>query len=380
MIYLDYSATTPVEPAVLEVMLPFLREKYGNPSVLYEMGKEPRLAVEGAREIIGKAINALPEEIIFTSSGTESNNYAVIGTAFANKHKGNHIITSQIEHKSVLEPCRFIETQGFKVTYLRVDKYGTVDPEDVRKAIAEDTILVSIMHANNEIGTIQNIAEIGKITKENGIIFHTDAVQSFGHIPVDVEELGVDLVSLSAHKLYGPKGIGALYIRKGIRITPLLYGGHQEQNKRASTENVPGIVGFGKAVELAKRWITEEDGRIKDLRDKFIRKVLESIPDVSLNGHPTERLPNNINFSFKGIIGERLVLLLDKKGIYCSTGSACSTGSTDPSHVLLAIGLSRQKAYSSVRFTLGRMTKEEDVDYVIDILSHLIETLRDEKF
>jgi cysteine desulfurase len=375
-IYLDYAATTPTAPEVLEAMKPYFYEKFGNPSSLYSIAQETRRAIESAREKIAQFINARPEEIVFTSGGTESNNFALKGVAFANKDKGNHIITSNIEHHSVSEVCKFLEEIGFKITYLKVDKDSLVNPEDVKKAITDKTILISIMHANNEIGTIQPITEIAKIAKEKGIYFHTDAVQTFGHIPIDVNQLGVDLLSTSAHKLYGPKGVGFLYIRKGTKIKSFMHGGDQENKRRASTHNVPGIVGFGKAVELAKELMDEEAKRLTYLRDKLINGILNKIEHTRLNGHPTKRLPNNVNISIEYIEGESMVLNLDLEGIACSTGSACTSSSLEPSHVLLAIGLSPEIAHGSLRFTLGRYNKEEDIDYVLEVLPKVVEKLR----
>lgn len=376
-IYLDYAATTPVEEEVIKAMLPYFKEKFGNASTFYSYGQEARKAIEDARSLIADFVGAKPEEIVFTSGGTESNNYALKGVAYANQEKGNHIIATSIEHHSVSEPCKFLEKQGFKVSYLKVDKYGMVDPEDVKKEITDKTILISIMHANNEIGTIEPIKEIAKIAHERGIIFHTDAVQTFCHIPVNVDELGVDLLSVSAHKLYGPKGVGALYIRKGTKITSFLHGGDQERRRRASTENVPGIVGFAKAVAIAKEKMAEESEKLTKLRDKLISGILNKIDAVRLNGHPTQRLPNNVNISIEYIEGESMILNLDMEGIACSTGSACSSSSLEPSHVLLAIGLSHELAHGSLRFTLGRDTTESDIDYVLEVLPRIVKKLRE---
>jgi len=347
-VYLDYAATTPVRPEVYEAMKPFLSDKYGNPSSIHHFGREAKVAIEEAREKIAKAIGAKNDEIIFTSGGTESNNMVLKGVALALSEKGKHIITSSIEHHAVLEPCHFLEKLGFEVTYLKVDKDGIIDPEELRKAIRKDTILISIMHANNEIGTIEPIEELSKIAKEYNIYFHTDAVQTVGHIPVNVDILGVDFLSLSAHKFYGPKGVGALYIRKGTRLYPLIHGGEQEQRKRAGTENVAGIVGMGKAIELACSELDQEIKRLTVLRDYFISEVEKRIPDVYLNGHRTKRLPNNINFSFAYIEGESILLNLDLEGIGVSTGSACSSSSLEPSHVLSAIGTPIELAHSAI--------------------------------
>ena len=374
-IYMDYAATTPVDPRVLEAMKPYFSKKYGNASSLHSFGQESKKAIDEARQKVAELINANSNNIIFTSCATEANNFAIKGIAYANKNKGNHIITSQIEHHAVLHPCQWLEKQGFKVTYLPVNKYGLVDLNELEKAIRKETILVSIMHANNEIGTIEPIEEIGKICQERGIYFHTDAVQSFGKIEINVEKMNIDLLSASAHKLYGPKGVGCLYIRNGIKIDSLLHGGSQEFNLRAGTENVAGIVGFGKASEIAKKEMKSEEKRLAALRDKLIRNVLK-IENSYLNGHPTKRLPNNTNFWFKFIEGESLVMRLNAKGIAASTGSACSARSLEPSHVLLAIGLKHEEAHGSLRLTLGRWSTEEDVDYVSSVLPEIVEKLR----
>jgi len=374
-IYLDYSATTPVLLKVLEAMNPYFCEKFGNPSSICFYGKEAKKALEEARKEIASFINAKPEEIYFTSGGTESNNFALKGIAYAND-KRKHIITSSIEHHAVLEPCKFLERQGYKVTYLPVDRYGFVNLDDLKNAITNQTILISIMHANNEIGTIQPINEIAKIAKEKNILFHTDAVQTLGHIEIDVEKLGVDLLSCSAHKLYGPKGIGFLYIKKGTKINPLLHGGDQENRKRASTHNTAGIIGFAKAIEIAKKEMNTESKKLICLRDKLIKEILNKIENTYLNGHPTKRLPNNVNISFEYIEGESIALNLDMLGICCSTGSACASSKLLSSHVLLAIGVKPELAHSSLRFTLGKFTKEKDIDYVIENLSKVVKKLR----
>ncbi len=373
-IYMDHSATTPVDPEVTQAMLPYFSEKFGNPSSLYTIGREARRAVEGSRQKVADLIGAKKEEIIFTGSGTESDNLAIKGIAYKNRKKGNHIITSSIEHHAVLHTCKYLETQGFRVTYLPVIKDGLVNPADVEKAITPQTILISVMHANNEIGTIQPIEEIGKIAKEKNIPFHTDAVQTAGKIPLNVDALGVNLLSMTAHKLYGPKGAGALYIRKGTFVEPLLHGGGHERNIRSSTENVPGIVGFGKAAELAKERLPQE-AKIADLRDSLIKGVLE-IKDSYLNGHPTKRLPGNANFRFSYIEGESMILNLDMKGVAASTGSACSSTSLEPSHVLLAIGLKPEEAHGSLRLTLGLGNTQQDVDYVLSVLPEIVNKLR----
>ena len=375
-IYLDYAATTPTHPEVVRAMLPHFTDTFGNPSSIYSYGQEAKGAVEEARVKVASLINARDEEIVFTSGGTEADNFAIKGVAFANESRGNHIITSSIEHHAVIETCKFLERRGFKVTYLPVDEYGLVDLDDVRKAITDKTILISVMHANNEMGTIEPIAEIDKIAKEAGVYFHTDAVQAVGHIPVDVDELGVDLLSMSAHKLYGPKGVGALYIRKGTKLTPFMHGGEQERRRRASTENVPGIVGFGKAAELAQQEMSEEAERLTCLRDRLVKGLLERIDHTRLNGHPIMRLPNNVNVSVDYVEGESMILNLDLEGICASTGSACSSSSLEPSHVLLAMGLSHELAHGSLRFSLGKWTTEEEIERVLDILPRIVAKLR----
>ena len=375
-IYLDYAATTPTHPEVVEAMLPYFSGAFGNPSSLYNCGQAAKEALEEVRARVANLIGAQSKEIVFTSGGTESDNSAIKGVAYANRDKGNHIITTAIEHHAVLETCRFLETEGFSVTYLPVDGYGTVAPEDVRKAITKKTILISVMQANNEVGTIEPIAEIGKIAREAGLYFHTDAVQTAGHIPINVDEFGVDLLSISAHKLYGPKGVGALYIRKGTKLLPFMHGGEQEGNRRASTENVPGIVGFGKAVELAQQEMNEEAERLTSLRNKLINGLLERIDHVRLNGHPRNRLPNNVNVSVAFVEGESMCLNLDLEGICAATGSACSSASEEPSHVLMALGVPPQEAHGSLRFSLGKWTTEEDIDKVIELLPQIVTKLR----
>ncbi|MCZ7393839.1 MAG: cysteine desulfurase NifS [Candidatus Methanoperedens sp.] len=373
-VYMDHSSTTAVDPLVREAMLPYFSEKFGNPSSLYSIGREARRAIEEARQKVADLIGAKKEEIIFTGSGTESDNLAIKGLAFKNRKKGDHIITSSIEHHAVLHTCKYLEAQGFKITYLPVSRDGLVNPADVEKAITPATILITIMHANNEIGTIQPIEEIGKIAREKNIPFHTDAVQTAGKIPVNVDALGVSLLSMSAHKIYGPKGVGVLYIRKGTLIEAQLHGGGHERNLRSSTENVPGIVGFGKACELAKQRLPDEM-KIAALRDRLIKGVLE-IKESYLNGHPTRRLPNNANFRFSYIEGESMILNLDMKGVSASTGSACSSTSLEPSHVLLAIGLKPEEAHGSLRLTLGHENMQEDVDYVVSVLPEIVNKFR----
>jgi len=375
-IYLDYAATTPTRPEVVEAMLPCFTEVFGNPSSIYSCAQEARGAMEEARAKIADLVGARSEEIVFTSGGTEADNFALKGVAFANESKGNHIITSSIEHHAVMETCKFLKRRGFSITCLQVDEYGLVAPDDVKRAITDKTILISVMHANNEIGTIEPIAEIRKIATEAGIYFHTDAVQTVGRIPVDVDKLGVDLLSMSAHKFYGPKGVGALYIRKGTKLIPFMHGGEQERGRRASTQNVPGIVGFGRAAELAQQEIAEEAERLTQLRDKLIKGLLERIDHTRLNGHPLSRLPNNVNVTVEYVEGESMVLNLDLEGIVASTGSACSSASLEPSHVLLAIGLPPEQAHGSLRFSLGKWTNEEEIGRVLEVLPRVVAKLR----
>ncbi|MCC4768686.1 cysteine desulfurase NifS [Methanosarcina sp. DH2] len=376
-VYMDHAATTFIKPEVVETMLPFLKEHFGNPSSLYSIGREGKEAVETAREKLAKALGADPDEIYFTSGGTESDNWAVKGTAFTRRKKGKHIITTPIEHHAVLYPCEYLETQGFDVTYLPVDTYGLVDPAKLEAAIREDTILISVMYANNEMGTIEPISEIGKVAREHDIPFHTDAVQAIGNIPLDLQgkDKDVDMLSLSAHKFYGPKGIGALYIREGTEIDNYMHGGAQERGRRAGTENVAGIAGMGKAIELATVKIEEHSKKIKKMRDRLMAGILE-IPSCRLNGHPEKRLSGNLNFSFEYIEGESLLLMLDQMGICSSTGSACSSGSLDPSHVLSAIGVPPEIAQGSLRLTLGDANSEEDIDYVLEVLPEVVGKLR----
>lgn len=375
-IYLDHAATTPMRPEVLEAMLPFLQEQYGNASSIYLIGREARKALDGARDKVAGLIGASPREIIFTSGGSEADNLAIKGVAFALRDRGNHIITSAIEHHAVLHTCEYLKKHGFDITVLPVDSDGLVDPVAVDRAITPKTILVSIMHANNEIGTIEPIAEIGRILRERSILFHTDAVQTVGHIPVNVEDLGVDLLSLSAHKFYGPKGVGALYVRRGTKLDPLIHGGGQERNRRAGTENVAGIVGLAKALELAVVEMDSSGQRQKELRDQLISEILEKIPHTRLNGHPEKRLPGNVSLCFEFIEGESLLLNLDMRGIAASSGSACTSGSLEPSHVLLALGLPHEIAHGSLRLTLGRDTSRADIDAVIDVLPGIVDKLR----
>ena len=377
IIYVDHSATTYTKPEVLKEMLPYFTEKYGNASSAYRLGQEARDAVDKAREGVACAINAKPDEIYFTAGGSESDNMIIRGIAMANKNKGNHIITSKIEHPAVLETCKSLEKEGFEVTYLDVDENGLITPEDVRNAIKDTTILVTIMFANNEIGTIEPIKEIAKVTKFKGVYFHTDAVQAVGNIDIDVDELGIDALSMSGHKFYGPKGIGAAYIRKGVKFAPYMTGGHQEKGKRAGTENVPAIVGLGKAITLAKENLESYNAKLIELREYTIKRILEEIPYVKLNGDREKRLPGNVNFSFKGIEGESLLLMLDMKGIEASSGSACTSGSLDPSHVLLAIGLKHEIAHGSLRITYGEENTMEDAKYIADSLKEIVQRLRE---
>jgi cysteine desulfurase len=374
-VYMDYAATTPVDPRVLKAMLPYFTKKFGNTMSLHSFGMEAKKALEDSRATIADLMNAKPEEIIFTSSATESNNLALKGIAFANKDKGKHIIVSKIEHHCVLNSAHWLEKNGFEVTYLPVDKYGLIDLGELERAIREDTILVSIMHANNEIGTIEPIAEIGKICKEKGVYFHTDAAQSFGKIPIDVEKMNIDLLTASSHKMYGPKGAACLFIRKGVKIEPLLHGGGHEFGLRSSTVNVPAIVGFAEAARICKKEMKKEAERLTRLRDRLIKGCLK-IENSHLNGHPTQRLPNNANFWFAYIEGESLVTQLDMYGIAASTGSACSSESLEPSHVLLAIGLKPHEAHGSLRLSIGRWTKRKEVDYVLKVLPNVVENLR----
>ena len=375
-IYLDYAATTPTHPEAMKVMLPYFTEAFGNPSSIHSFGQEAKEAIEKARNQVAALIGAKSEEIVFTGSGTEADNFALKGVALANQGKGNHIIISSIEHHAVLETCKFLEKQGFPVTYLPVDGYGMVDPSGVKKAITGKTILISVMHANNEVGTVEPIAEIGNIAREAEIYLHTDAVQTAGHIPVDVNKLNVDLLSVSAHKLYGPKGIGALYIRKGTKVSSFMHGGDQERGKRASTENVPAIVGFGKAAEIAQREMLEEAQKLTVLRDQLIEGILKSIEHTQLNGHPVMRLPNNVNVSVDYVEGESMLLNLDLAGICASTGSACSSSDLAPSHVLVAMGLPHLQAHGSLRFTSGKWTTEEEINQVLNVLPGIVSKLR----
>jgi len=377
MIYFDNAATTKLDQEVLEAMMPYLKNSYGNPSSIYKLAQENKNAIESARNNIANIFNADPREIYFTSGGTESDNWAIKSIAQAYKSKGQHIITSSIEHHAVLNSCKYLESQGFRVTYLKVNKYGLVDPEELKKNICGDTILISIMFANNEIGTIQPIKELAKIAHENNIIFHTDAVQAVGYININIKELNIDAMSVSAHKFYGPKGVGLLYLNKKIKLLSFMHGGNQESSKRAGTENVPGIIGMAKALELAYKDLEKNNIYIKNLRDNIIDGVLNNISHARLNGDIENRLPNNINISFEFIEGESLLLLLDSKNIFASSGSACTSGSLDPSHVLLAIGLPHEIAHGSLRITLGKHNTQQEVDIFLKELPGIIKRLRD---
>ncbi len=377
MIYLDNAATTRTAPEVVEAMLPYFTENYGNPSSVYRFAAKNKCGVDRQREAIAEILGANANEIYFTAGGSESDNWAVKAAAEAYREKGNHIITTKIEHHAILHTAEYLEKQGYDVTYLDVDEDGLVDTDELEKAIRPETILISVMFANNEIGTVQPIKEIGRIAKEHGILFHTDAVQAFGQIPIQVDGLGIDMLSASGHKLNGPKGIGFLYIRKGVKIRSFIHGGAQERRRRAGTENVPGIIGLGTAAKRAARTMEERAERESALRDYLISRVMAEIPHTKLNGHATKRLPNNANFSFRFVEGESLLLNLDMKGICASSGSACTSGSLDPSHVLLAIGLPHEIAHGSLRLTLGEDTVKEEIDYVVDALKEIVKRLRE---
>jgi len=376
-IYFDHSATTPVRPEVAEAICQYLKEDFGNPTSLHWYGRQVRKGVEGAREKVAAAIGANPGEVVFTSGGTESDNMAIHGVAYSNKNRGNHIITSAVEHHAVLNTVKALGKEGFTITTLPVDKYGMVSPDDVAAAITDKTILITIMHANNEVGTIMPVKEIGEVAHSKGIIFHVDAVQSFGKIPVDVNELGADLLSLSGHKIYGPKGVGALYIRKGTRWRQTLFhGGAQERLRRAGTENVPGIIGMGVAAELAASNLERDNAYLRGLRDKLIKEVMAKISRVKLTGHPSRRLPNHASFTFEFIEGESMLLSLDMKGIAASSGSACTSGSLEPSHVLLSMGIPHEVAHGSIRLTLGIDNRPEDIDYFMEVMPPIVDRLR----
>jgi len=375
-IYLDYAATSPVDPKVVKAMLPYFTEEFGNSASLHSFGQKAKEALEKSRAIIAKVLRAKPREIIFTGSATESNNLALKGVAFANQDKGRHIIISSIEHDCVLNSAKWLEKHGFEIEKLPVDKYGLVDSDKLKKAIRKDTILVSIMHANNEIGTIEPVTEIGKICREKNVYFHTDAAQSFGKIPININKMNIDLLTASSHKMYSPKGAACLFMREGVRIEPLLHGGGHELGLRPSTVNIPAIVGFAKAVEICQKEMKKESQKLVKLRDRLIKGILEKIPNSYLNGHPKKRLPNNANFWFEFVEGESMVMQLDSYGIAASTASACSSPKLEPSHVLLAIGLKPQEAHGSLRLSLGRWTKEKDIDYALEILPKVIKKLR----
>ena len=376
-IYLDNSATTRTDDEVLKAMLPYFSEHYGNPSSIYKIGRENRRAVEDAREKVAKALNCEPDEIYFTAGGNESDNTAIRGIAYNYKKKGNHIITSKIEHPAVLETCKQLEKEGFEVSYINVDENGFIKLDELQNAIKPTTTLITVMFANNEIGTIQPIKEIGEIAHKNNIIFHTDAVQAVGSVRIDVKELNIDSLSLSGHKFYGPKGIGALYVKKGVQFQKFVNGGHQERNKRAGTENVPGIVGLGKAIELAYENLEEHNKKIKELRDYYVEQIEKRVPYIKVNGDKEKRLPGNSNISFRFIEGEGLLLNLDLKGICASSGSACTSGSLDPSHVLLAIGLPHEIAHGSLRVSIGKYNTKEEIDYTIDSIVEIVSRLRE---
>ncbi len=375
-VYLDHAATTPVHPEVVEVMRRYMLQDWGNPSSIHSFGREARAGVDEARVKVAALIGADPEEIVFTGGGTEADNMAIKGTAWELRNKGDHIITSAVEHHAVLHTVEWLEKQGFRATYLPVDEYGMVDPGDVERAITSSTILVSIMAANNEVGTVQPVAEIARICRDKGVRFHTDAVQAVGQLPIDVHALGVDLLSLSAHKIYGPKGVGALYMRRGARLAPLMHGGAHERKRRAGTEGVPGIVGLGKAAELARLDFDRRVEHYRRVRDLLWDRIREKVPEVRLNGHPTERLPNNLNVSVLHVEGESMLLNLDMKGIAASSGSACTSGSLEPSHVLLAMGVPHEVAHGSLRMTVGVSTTEEDTAYVAESLGEIVDRLR----
>lgn len=375
-VYLDYSATTPTKQEVVDAMMPYFTEVFGNPSSIHGFGREAKKIVNESRATIASLMNADEKELFFTAGGTESDNWAIKGAAHALKNKGNHIITTNVEHHAVLHTCEKLEKNGFEVTYLEVDADGKISLEDLKAAIKPSTILISIMYVNNEIGTMQPVKEIGAIAKENGILFHTDAVQAFGHFKIDVKELNIDMMSISSHKIYGPKGIGAMYIRKGVRIGNFVDGGAQERKKRAGTENVPGIVGFAKAAEIAYRDLDSHVERLISLRERLRNGIMETIDYAKYNGHPEDRHPGNVHVAFEFIEGEALLLSLDMVGIAGSSGSACTSGSLDPSHVLMAIGLTHEIAHGSLRLTIGDFTTEEDVDYVVKELKGIVQRLR----
>lgn len=376
-IYLDHAATTPVKQEVLDAMMPYFTQNFGNPSSVYQVAQINKKAVDEAREKVASLLGAHPNEIFFTAGGSESDNWAIKGIVEANKSKGNHIITSKIEHHAVLHTCEYLEKQGYEVTYLNVNENGQIDLDELKAAIKDTTILITIMYANNEVGSIMPIKEIGQIAKEHGVAFHTDAVQAIGQVKINVKDENIDALSMSGHKIYGPKGVGVLYIRRGLKITNLIHGGAQERGRRAGTENVPGIVGLAKAMELAYTDFEEKNTRIKGLRDKLMNGILNTVPYCKLNGDPVNRLSNNVNIGFEFVEGESLLLLLDMNGVAASSGSACTSGSLDPSHVLLALGLPHEKAHGSLRMTLGEKTTEEEIDYVLEKLPAIVQRMRD---
>ena len=375
-IYFDHNATTPVLDEVFEAMVPFLKDQWGNPSSIHWAGRGTRKAVEDARERVCALLNCAPLELIFTSSGTEGDNHAIKGLAYAQKNKGNHIITTKVEHPAVLSTCKHLQQEGFEITYLDVDKDGLIDLDELQKAITPKTILISVMFANNETGVLFPIKEIGKIAKEKGVAFHTDAVQAAGKIKIDVADLNVDLMTISGHKLYGPKGVGALFIKRGTRLVPIMHGGHQERNRRGGTENVPGIVAMGKAAEIAIRDMDKETEHLQALKERLEKGMLEKIPHIKVNGHPDKRLPNTSNISFEFVEGESLLLNLDMKGIAASSGSACTSGSLEPSHVLVSMGLSHELSHGSVRFSLGKSNTVQEIDYLLEIMPPIVERMR----
>jgi cysteine desulfurase len=375
-IYLDNAATTAVKPEVLEAMLPYFTEDYGNPSSVHDFGAQCNVACDNARKKIAKVLNSKENEIYFTAGGTESDNWAIKSVALAKREKGKHIITSKIEHHAIMNTCEFLAREGYDITYLDVDDQGIISLDALKAAIRPDTILISIMYANNEIGAIQPIKEIGEIARSKGILFHTDAVQAFGHVPIDVEKENIDLLSASGHKIHGPKGIGFLYMKNGVKLPPFIHGGHHERGRRAGTLNVPGIVGIGKAAEIAEKDLAKNTEYVTKLRDRLTKGLLEEVPYTKLNGHPTKRLPGNVNISFRFVEGESLLMLVDEKGISASTGSACASGSLDPSHVLLAIGLPHEIAHGSLRFSISEANTAEEIDYTIKSVKEVVERLR----
>ncbi len=375
-IYFDHNATTPVIDEVFEAMAPYLKDQWGNPSSIHWAGRGPKKAVEEAREKVARLLNCTPLEVIFTSSGTEGDNHAIKGLAYARKDRGNHIITTKVEHPAVLNTCKHLAKEGFEVTYLGVDSGGMIDLEELRKSITPKTILITVMFANNETGVIFPIGEIGEIARERGVAFHTDAVQAAGKTPIDAQKLNVDLLAISGHKLYGPKGVGALFAKRGVRLVPLIHGGHHERNRRGGTENVPGIVALGKACEIAARDMDAETAHLKALRARLESGIAEKIPHIKINGHPDKRLPNTANISFEFVEGESLLLNLDMKGIAASSGSACTSGSLEPSHVLVSMGITHELSHGSVRFSLGKSNTMEEVEYLIEVMPPIVERMR----